>query len=371
LYPTLRWTLERRAVPGSVSRYTAGAVLFGIAVSIILGIALSDGSPGSFFSALWQGTFGTAQGVESLMTLSFPLILLGLAASLPLRLGLWNIGGEGQLFFGAWAAAGVAFTWPGLPGAAAIPLMLLASMAVGAFWMLMPALARIYLGVNEIITTLLLNFIAGYWVLYWAGNPWRDPLSLGGVKSNLIPDQTQLSGVQLGSVLMPAGFLIAVVIAVVTWLVVRHSTFGFQVRILGASPRTARFAGISIHKLTIGVLLLGGAMAGLGGSLEMMGEIDRFGQALSNNTGYTGIVVAVLATGSELGVIVMAVVFAVITVIGNIVRVAGASSDLVFAMYGLTLVFAGMGQGLAQIRVVRRRVLGALKVSDKPATAGG
>jgi simple sugar transport system permease protein len=350
------WRLERRTVPGSASRYRVIAIAVGVLFSFAIGVVLSEGSTADFIRDLWNGSFGSAQGVSTLTTLAFPLILLGLAASIPFRLGLWNIGGEGQLFIGAWAAAGIAFLLAGLNGPLLIALMVVAGMAAGALWMLVPALGRVYLNISEIITTLLLNFVAGFWIIYWAGGPWRDPQSQGGLKSKLIPEESQLPPLEVGSASIPLGFLIAVGFALGLWLIVRQTTTGYEIAILGSSPRTATYAGIPARRLTIAVLLLGGALAGLAGTLQMSGEVHRYGDALSNNSGYTGIIIAVLAGGSELGVIVIALVFAVLTISGTIFRVAGASSDLIFAMYGVTLIFAAIGQGLAHVRLARRPV---------------
>jgi simple sugar transport system permease protein len=172
----------------------------------------------------------------------------------------------------------------------------------------------------------------------------------------LIPEESQLPPLEIGAASIPLGFLIAVGFALGLWLIVRQTTTGYEIAILGSSPRTATYAGIPARRLTIAVLLLGGALAGLAGTLQMSGEVHRYGDALSNNSGYTGIIIAVLAGGSELGVIVIALVFAVLTISGTIFRVAGASSDLIFAMYGVTLIFAAIGQGLAYVRLARRPV---------------
>jgi simple sugar transport system permease protein len=347
--------LERRTTPGGTIRYRAGSALVGIVVSFALALAFSDVSVSEFVSDLWDGTFGTPEGIEDVTTLATPLVFLGLAASIPLRLGLWNVGGEGQLFLGAWAAAGIAFLLPTMSGPPLIALMLLGALGGGALWIAIPALARVYLGVSEIVGTLLLNFVAGYWVIYWAVGKWRDPLSAAGVRSELLPDQSELPHLHVGAAEVPVGFAIGVGIALIIWLVVRSTRTGYEITMLGSSPRAAHFAGIQTRALTLGVLFVGGALAGAGGAVQMVGEVHRYGDALSNLTGFIGVIIAVLAGGSEIGVLIFAVVFACISVGGNILRVGGTSSDLVFAMFGLTLVFAAMGQGLAHVRVVVRR----------------
>jgi simple sugar transport system permease protein len=345
--------VERRPAMEVRALHRIGAVAFGVATALAFGIIVS-GTSLDVFNELWTSSFGTPRGIEDVATLALPLLLTGLAAMIPLRLGLWNIGGEGQLFIGAWAAAGVAFLLPGLTGPVLIPLMIAACLIGGAVFVLLPALARVRWNVNEIITTLLLNFVAAFWVLYWAGKPWRDPTSVGGVKSESIPTHAEIPLLTFGSVEIPAGFAIAVAIALLVWAIIRHTTLGYELTMLGASPDSARFAGIRTQRLLVYALLAGGAMAGLAGALEMMGNAHRFGGGLSNNTGYTGIVIAVLAAGSALGVIALSIVFALIAIIGGIFRAEGASSEIVLAMYGLTLIFAAVGQGLAQFKLVRR-----------------
>jgi simple sugar transport system permease protein len=315
---------------------------------------LASGASLDVFSELWSSSFGTPRGIEDVATLALPLLLTGLAAAIPFRLGLWNIGGEGQLFMGAWAAAGIAFLLPNLDALVLIPAMIVASLIGGALWVVLPALARVRLNVNEIITTLLLNYVATYWVLYWISKPWRDPLSLGGVKSKPIPEAAEVPGITFGSVEIPVGLLIAVVVALVVAFVMHQTKVGYEFTMLGASPSAARFAGIPTNRLLVCSLLAGGAMAGLAGALEMMGNAHRYGAALSNNTGYTGIVIAVLAGGSALGVLALSIVFALIGIMGGIFRAEGASSEIVLAMYGLTLIFAAIGQGLWRFKIVRR-----------------
>jgi ABC-type uncharacterized transport system permease subunit len=324
-----------------------------VGASLAFGVIVS-GSSLIVFEDLWLFSFGSPTGIEDVATLSTPLILTGLAAAIPLRLGLWNIGAEGQLFVGAWAAAGTAFLLPDLGWALLVPLMFLAAMIGGAIWVLLPAIARVQFNVNEIITTLLLNFVAVYWVIYWAGKPWRDKTSLGGVKSQLLPGQTELPFLTFGSAEIPLGFFLATAVAVLTWAILRHTRVGYQITMLGASPGSARFAGIPTRRLLICSLLVGGAVAGLAGTIEMMGNQHRFGSALSNNSGYTGIVVAVLAGGSAIGVVGIAIVFALIAIVGGIMRAEGTSSDIIFAMYGITLIVASTAQALSSFRLVRR-----------------
>jgi simple sugar transport system permease protein len=146
--------------------------------------------------------------------------------------------------------------------------------------------------------------------------------------------------------------VVAIAFAIGVWLFLRRSVFGYEMSIIGSSPRAATYAGMPTRRIILLVFALGGVAAGLAGLIEMLTNVQRFGPALSNNLGYTGVVVAVLAGGFGPELIAMALVFAVIAVAGNVLSITGAPSELVFAMYGLTLICAAIGQGLRHVRIV-------------------
>jgi general nucleoside transport system permease protein len=346
------WRIERRAKPGGAARYRVGSIAIGVILSTAFGLVVSGADTSQFFTGLWNSTLGQPAGFEHLLTVTGTLLLLGLAAAIPLKLGLWNIGGDGQLFLGAWGAFAMGELFPDMNSALLIPLMFAAAAVCGAIWTLIPALARVYLNVNEIISTLLFNFIAASWVIYWAGSKWGEQASAGSVKSRSVPSQTILESIQVGDYFVPIGFLIAVVVGAVVWLLLRGSVFGYEMSIIGSSPKAATYAGMPTKRIMIAVFALGGMAAGIAGVVEMLTNVQRFGPALSNNTGYTGVVVAVLAGGFGPELLVMALVFAIISVAGNILTITGAPGELVFAMYGLTLVCAAVGQGLRHVRIV-------------------
>ena len=346
------WRIERRAKPGGEVRYRIGSVAIGVVLSTAFALLVSDADPNQFFEGLWNSTLNTPAGLESTLTITTGLLLVGLAAAIPLRIGLWNIGGDGQLFLGAWGAFAMGELFPDMTSALLIPLMFVAAAVCGALWSLIPALARVYLSVNEIISTLMFNFIAASWVIYWAGSKWGEAASAGSVRSEEVPSQTILESFILGDYFIPVGFVVAVIIGALVWLFLRGSIFGYEMSIIGSSPKAATYAGMPTKRITVAVFALGGAMAGLAGVIEMLTNVQRFGPALSNNLGYTGVVVAVLAGGFGPQLLAMALVFAVIAVAGQVLSITGAPSELVFAMYGLTLISAAIGQGLRHVRIV-------------------
>jgi ABC-type uncharacterized transport system permease subunit len=346
------WRIERRARPGGEVRYRIGSVVIGVVLSTAFALLVSAADPSQFFEGIWNGTFGQPAGFEYMLTLTGLLLLVGLAAAIPLKIGLWNIGGDGQLFLGAWGAFAVGELFPDMNGSLLIPLMFVAAAFCAAAWSIIPAIARVYLNVNEIISTLMFNFIAASWVIYWAGSKWGEQASAGSVKSESVPKQSILESIQVGDYLIPISFVFAVVFGALVWLFLRRSVFGYEMSIIGSSPRAATYAGMPTKRIMLIVFALGGVAAGLAGVTEMLTNVQRYGPALSNNTGYTGVVVAVLAGGFGPQLLAMALVFAIISIAGNVLTITGAPSELVFAMYGLTLICAAVGQGLRHVRIV-------------------
>jgi simple sugar transport system permease protein len=348
-----RLRVERRVEPGPTALYRVVAIVIALAVAAVY-IWVSVPAESDPFGSIWEGTFGA--GISTVLSAAAPLLFTGLAVAIPYRMGLWNIGGEGQLFIGAWAAAAVAFALPNLSGALLIPLMLCAAALGGALWILVPALARAHLGVSEIITTLLLNFVAIFWMTYWVTGPWQEVATAGGIQSRALPEQSSLSLVTVGSAVFSWGLLLGVALALILWLVFRGTVLGFEVSVLGSSLRAGRYAGMSTARRLVTVMLIGGAMGGLAGAVSMMGDLHRYTDTLSTQTGYSGIVVAVLAAGFMPAVPIMAVLLAALTASGNTLQILGESSDTSFALMGLILLLAAMGDGLARYRVtyVRR-----------------
>jgi simple sugar transport system permease protein len=352
--------IERRTDPKRVAWYRLGAALIALAIAVALLPLFVSGGGSGLYSQLWSGTFGSAYGLQSVFILAAPLILTGLAASIPYRMGLWNIGGDGQMYIGAWLANAIAVSLPHTSGALLVPLMLVSSVVGGALWILVPALARAYLGVNEIITTLMLNFVGLYWLTYWASGPWAEPNIVGGVLSKPIPTQADLVNVGLGPVSVHWGFLLAVGLGVVMAVAVRRTRMGFELPILSRSPAAARYAGIPTRRRMVQVLLIGGAMAGLAGAVEMMGNIHQYAASISNNTGYSGIAVAILASGSELGVVAVGILFAGVLAGNTVLTTLNVSAGVSTGVFGAVLLCSAIGDGIARFHVSLGRPAAAL-----------
>lgn len=309
-----------------------------------------------------RDTFSSASGLQELIVLATPFFLTALAVTLPLRVGLWNIGGEGQFFAGAWMATGLAFAFPKANGVLLVAGMLVAGVLGGAIWALIPTLAKVYLNVSEVITTLMLNFVVLLWVDYWITGAWRYGSSQGGtIESKFLPTQAHLPLVHLAGGL-DSGIIVSLVICVLVGLYMHYSLFGYQSLVVGSGRATAAFAGVSVRRVALISMLVAGGVAGVAGDLQLAGNSYQLTPGLSNNTGYLGIAVAVLAGGSIVGVVIMSSLLAIIMSVGQTVQLYGVSSEDVFIVIGLLLVLSTIAEVLSHYRLVG--VAGAKPAAD-------
>jgi general nucleoside transport system permease protein len=342
--------LVKRLVP---SRWTRFSVRVGAIVAAFLLAALFlfvTGRPvNAVFSAMWSGSFGTPYGQAQMLIAAVPLVFTGLAVAIAFRMLLWNIGAEGQFYFGAFGATAVAYAAPEWPAPLLLTAMAVGGMIGGASWALLPGALRAYFGTNEIVPTLLLNYVAILWVDYLVHNQWRDPDSLGFPLGKPFSDSARLP--QLGDTAVHAGALVAVFAAVAVAVVLGRTVWGYKIKVIGENARAARYAGFSIPRNIIAVMLLSGALAGLGGMVEVSGTVHRIQADISPGFGYTGIIVATLARFSPLIVLPVAVLFGALITGGLELQTVGLQSDLVLMIQGVILFFALAGELLVNYRI--------------------
>jgi simple sugar transport system permease protein len=329
-------------------RLWSRVLAIGVGLALGAGYLATQTDPGTDLAAtIWTSTLGTSLGIQHWIQLATPLVLAGCAVAVARRAGLWNIGVDGQLLAGAWAATAVGFSARGLPGAVLVPLMIAASLLGGMAWILVPALAQAYLRVSEVVTTLMLNFVAYSWTAYWITGPWKDPQYANvALQSKPIPEQAFLPSASLGGATVGVSFAIAILVVAALWGLFRHTHYGFRTEIVGASEEAGRYAGFDTRRARLVAMLLSGAIAGLAGSLVLMGDAHSYAPSLTDNTGYMGIVVAILAAGSLGGVLVASLLLALLQAVGSAVRIAGISGDAVFLLVGLLLICAAVASVL-------------------------
>jgi ABC-type uncharacterized transport system permease subunit len=339
-----------------VGLWRAGGIGAGALIALLALPAITGTSASIVWSSLWSG-LSSAFGIQTVLIDAIPLVIGGLAVAVPYRLGLWNVGVDGQMLIGAWVAAAIAFSLPDLASGPLVALTLVGSLVGGAVWILGPALARAYLGVSEIITTFLLNFAAGSWLVYWATGPWKSQASVGGTVSRDLPVQANLGVVKFGDVVVHGGIWLAAATPLLVWAGFRFLRAGYEAEIVGQSERTGAYAGMSVKRRLVSAMLVGGALGGAAGAVEMLGDVGVYTNGITNNTGFTALVVAVLAGGREFPVVVLALLYAVLQVGGDELAVHGISSDIVLMLVGFTLLTGALGDAAARFRLVISRPL--------------
>jgi simple sugar transport system permease protein len=351
--------LEPRSQPSRLLQMTAPllAIGFTLLVSSLL-VAWAGAPVGQAYALLLEGGFGSTFAWSETLTRATPLILTGLAAAVAFRARLFNIGAEGQLYAGALAAVAVGGLHGGeghaLHPALLFPAMMLAAAVAGAVLLLGPALLKSRLGVDEVVTTLLLNFVVLLVVSMMLDGPMKDPTAMGWPQSVALQDALQLDKL-IERTRVHTGLLWAVLLAVAVWALMRFGTLGLQIRAAGANARAAAFAGVPVGWVTVQVALLSGALAGLAGAIEVAGRTSYVTLDMSPGYGYSGIVIAMLAALNPLGVVVAAVFVAGILVgadsMSRAVNVPTYIADVVVAVALLSMLVAAM---LAQVRIVWR-----------------
>ena len=326
-----------------------GALAFTLAITSLL-VAWAGAPVGRAYALLLQGGFGSRFAWTETLTRATPLILTGLAVALAFRARLYNIGAEGQLYAGALAAVAVGGLHGGtgwaLPAGLLFPAMIAAACAAGALLLLGPAWLKLRLGVDEVVTTLLLNFIVLLLVSAMLDGPMKDPSALGWPQSVAIAEPLQL-GKLIERSRLHSGLLIALALAVALAGLLRHTTLGFEIRAVGANARAATFAGMPVAAVVWKTALMSGALAGLAGAVEVAGRAGYVTLDMSPGYGYSGIVVAMLAALHPLGVVVAAVFVAGMLVgadsMSRAVGVPTYIADVIVAVALIAVLVAALG----------------------------
>ncbi|MBW4561388.1 MAG: ABC transporter permease [Mojavia pulchra JT2-VF2] len=330
----------------------------GIASALIVGailILLAGANPIAAYTALFQESLSTYFGFGNTLTKMTPLLFTSLGVLVALRGRQFNIGGEGQIYLGALGSSLIGLYVQGLPAVVHIPLALLVGFLFGAIWGWIPGYLKAMRGVNEVITTLLLNYIAVNLVSYLVQNPLKAPAAPSPY-SPLIAKSAQLP-IILPQSLAHAGILLGLIAAGILWVLLARSPLGYQITAVGFNPIAARYAKISVERTIILVMSLAGGLAGLAGACEVMGLKYRLFEQVSPGYGFDAIAIAFLSRGSVLGVVLASVFFAALRSGANVMqRSAGVPVTVVYAIQGLTVLFIAISLAVErQIRVKTQR----------------
>jgi simple sugar transport system permease protein len=330
--------LEPKDSPGLATRllYPLGAIVATLVIASIL-VLIAGASPFNVFWLVLKGAAGSQFALLETLTRATPLIFTGLAVAVAFHARLWNIGAEAQLYIGGVVTAVLGTGLLPLPAPLLIPVVALCAMVAGAAMLLGPAVLKTRFGVDEVVTTLLLNFIVLLFVSMLLEGPLKDPMGLGWPQSPALESDARLPRLIHGKRLH-LGFIIAIACAVAVWVILKRTALGYEMRAVGNNIEAARFAGIPVTRVLMKTALLSGGLAALAGFSEVAGLKGNLSLDLSPGYGYTGIVVAMLALLNPLGVVVSAIFVAGIFVGADAMsRAAGVPSYIAQVMVATSL----------------------------------
>ena len=330
----------------------AGAILF----------ALLGKNPGDALYAYFVSPLTDLWSLHELAIKAAPLILIAVGLSVCYLSNNWNIGAEGQFVMGAVAGAMLPVIFPGLQQSPfALPIMLVMGVLGGAAYAAIPAFLKARFNTNEILTSLMLVYVAQLFLDWLVRGPWRDPAAMNFPQAPRFTDYAILPELLPSSGRANLGILFAVIAAVLIWVMINHTRKGFEIRVIGMSPRAGRFAGFSTTRIIFFSFLLSGALAGLAGISEVSGAIGRLQPSISPGYGFAAIIVAFLGRLNPLGIVAAGLVLALTYLGGEVAQIeVGVSDKVVRAFQGLLLFFV-----LACDTLIHYRV--RLAPSDVPA----
>jgi simple sugar transport system permease protein len=339
------------------------AVLLGLMVGAII-VALSGGDVVGALGAMLRGSVGSPPAIEESLRQATPLLIAGLGVAFAMRAGLFNIGAEGQLYIGA--ALGV-LVGLGIPAAGPV-LVVAAGLLGGALWGGAAGAMKARLGMNEVITTLLMNFIAFWFVSYLVHGPLRDRAGGGYPWTERLDPSSRIGGFAVDGLDVPGGFVLGLALAALVGLVLTRSHFGFEIRLLGASHTAARFAGVPVGRRTVQAMGFGGGLAGIAGAVELAAYQYRLSDFFSPGYGYTAIAVALVGNNTASGCVAAALLFGVLRAgSASMERTAGVPAAVSLVVQGVIVAFLVAARSPAVAAWVGRIRAGRLARASVPA----
>ncbi len=287
-----------RSLWRAVNIPTAAVLLAALIGAVIL--LISGANPLDAYSALLKGSFGSLDALSRTLEKATPLVFSGLAVAFAFKAGLFNIGAQGQLLLGAITAAVVGFGIHGLPPYIHIPLALTAGAIAGGLFSAIPGALKAYTGAHEVITTIMLNYVAINLTDYLADGPWKDTSP-----GNIVARTPEIAAAARIPVVagIPLGFIISLGIAFIAWWLLWRTTLGFEIRTVGLNPHAARYSGMKVARTIILTMVISGLLAGIGGAVETQGVVYRYQPGFNVGLGFDGITIALLGRTHPFGVI--------------------------------------------------------------------
>ncbi|MEA4849285.1 MAG: ABC transporter permease [Clostridiaceae bacterium] len=312
-----------------------GAIILALIASSLF-ILLLDLNPADVYFKMVQGAFGTAYRTRETIVKAIPLVITSLGIGIAFRMQFWNIGGEGQIAMGAFAASFFALNMGDMSKPVLLLLMILAGMLAGGLWALIPAFFKAQWGTNETIVTLMMNYIGLKWIMYLQYGPWKDPKSLGFPKIANFTDNAilpKLLGIHIG-------WIIALLLVAVVYIFMNHTKMGYEIAVIGESINTARYAGININKTIITAIMLSGGLCGLVGMIQASAVNNTLSVEITGGVGYTAIITSWLAFLNAPVILVVSFLFAALLEGGSYIQtVFGIPQSAAEILQGIILFF--------------------------------
>ncbi|SMC55116.1 ABC transporter permease [Papillibacter cinnamivorans] len=336
------------------------AVFFALVASAVI-MALLGYNPFLVYAKIVEGSLMSAYRFRETIHKTIPLVVLSLGIAVAFKMKFWNIGAEGQLYMGAFGAALVAYSLPTLPSPLLLAFMMLVGAVFGGLWALIPALLKLKFSTSETLVTLMLNYIAIKWVSYLQYGPWKDPNGIGFPKMAAFS-----SGAVLPKVFgIHIGWIIALVLVVVIHILLKKSKLGYEIAVLGESDTTARYAGMSVAKITVTAVLISGGLCGLAGMMQASGIERTLNDQLSGGLGFTAVITCWLARLSAPAVVLVSFLFSVLIQGGAYLQSSmKIPSAVAGVLQGIILFFVLGSEFFIQYSVVFQKKKSAGEVHD-------
>ena len=328
--------------------------LIGFATALIIGtiiLIIQEKNPLETFSLMFKLSLGSINSFTSSLNKAVPLILAGLGISIINTVKFWNIGAEGQIFFGAIAVNFIYINTQTTNSTMSIFVLLISGFLGGAICILIPAITKVFFGVNEIITTLLTNYIAIGITVFLINGPWKDPGSLNFPAAEYIGEEVYLPTI-FGK--LSFGFIVCIAFTAIAFYLKNKSIFGYELRIAGGSELTAIYAGINAKQKAFIAMLIGGGFAGLAGGIELLGQTHRLSTGISQGFGYTAIIVAAITGMRPIGIFLVGCLFGALSIGGSVIQTVGVSTYIADIIQASTLMGALISQFFFNYEIKRR-----------------
>lgn len=314
------------------------AVLCALLVTSLFLLVLNL-NPFEVYGAMLKGAFGSAHKFRQTVVKAVPLLITSLGISVAFKMRFWNIGGEGQIMIGAFAASFVALKVPGLPGILMLPLMIAAGIIGGAIWAFIPAILKSKLKINETIITLMMNYIALNFLTFLQYGPWKDKKAMGFPKIPDFPDAAVLPkflGIHIG-------WVFAIILAVIISILLNHTKKGYEINVLGESEKTALYAGININKTVLVAMAISGGLCGLAGMIQASAVNNTLSVTVSDGAGNTAIIIAWLSQLNVVAISIVSLLFAALLEGGSYIQTTFSIPEASALILQSTILFFVLG----------------------------